>query len=150
MLVVRFVDRDMIMRYHWGLAVGHTYSHGANTTTSTTVQSGVDATGNAGEMMNETDVICRSLGHVDVDNPELSLDNWQDAEPETTGEVDLVSYPQEHEDYSYVDEPELDCEDQREAEESSEDEDREYDDDDLLLALDDMYGLGSDLDSHYN
>jgi hypothetical protein len=23
----RFVDRDMIMRYLWGLAVGHTYSH---------------------------------------------------------------------------------------------------------------------------
>ena len=23
----RFVDRDMLMRYHWGLGVGHTYSH---------------------------------------------------------------------------------------------------------------------------
>src|ERR1700722_2291156 len=23
----RFVDRDMMMRYHWGLAVGHTYGH---------------------------------------------------------------------------------------------------------------------------
>lgn len=22
-----FVDRDMLMRYHWGLAVGHAYSH---------------------------------------------------------------------------------------------------------------------------
>ncbi|KAF8067028.1 hypothetical protein FPV67DRAFT_1562486 [Lyophyllum atratum] len=25
-LVNRFVDRDMLMRYHWGLAVGHTYA----------------------------------------------------------------------------------------------------------------------------
>ncbi|KAF5314748.1 hypothetical protein D9611_007063 [Ephemerocybe angulata] len=25
--VNRFVDRDMIMRYHWGLGVGHKYSH---------------------------------------------------------------------------------------------------------------------------
>ncbi|RXW23302.1 hypothetical protein EST38_g2534 [Candolleomyces aberdarensis] len=25
--VNRFVDRDMIMRYHWGLGVGHLYSH---------------------------------------------------------------------------------------------------------------------------
>ncbi|KAF9230744.1 hypothetical protein BU15DRAFT_83245 [Melanogaster broomeanus] len=26
--VNRFVDRDMVMRYHWGLGVGHTYTHG--------------------------------------------------------------------------------------------------------------------------
>ncbi|KAH6896318.1 hypothetical protein BKA70DRAFT_1438538 [Coprinopsis sp. MPI-PUGE-AT-0042] len=26
--VNRFVDRDMLMRYHWGLGVGHAYSHG--------------------------------------------------------------------------------------------------------------------------
>lgn len=25
--VQRFVDRDMLMRHHWGLGVGHTYSH---------------------------------------------------------------------------------------------------------------------------
>ncbi|KAG6906368.1 hypothetical protein DXG01_014299, partial [Tephrocybe rancida] len=25
--VNRFVDRDMVMRYHWGLAIGHVYSH---------------------------------------------------------------------------------------------------------------------------
>jgi hypothetical protein len=23
----RFVDRDMLMRYHWGLGVGHLYAH---------------------------------------------------------------------------------------------------------------------------
>ena len=23
----RFVDRDMLMRYHWGLGISHTYSH---------------------------------------------------------------------------------------------------------------------------
>jgi hypothetical protein len=23
----RFVDRDMLMRYHWGLGIGHAYSH---------------------------------------------------------------------------------------------------------------------------
>ena len=27
MIIQRFVDRDMLMRYHWGLSVGHTYSH---------------------------------------------------------------------------------------------------------------------------
>jgi hypothetical protein len=25
---VRFADRDMLMRYHWGLGIGHVYSHG--------------------------------------------------------------------------------------------------------------------------
>jgi hypothetical protein len=24
---ISFVDRDMVMRYHWGLAVGHIYGH---------------------------------------------------------------------------------------------------------------------------
>lgn len=24
----RFADRDMLMRYHWGLGIGHTYSNG--------------------------------------------------------------------------------------------------------------------------
>ena len=27
-----FVDRDMLMRYHWGLGVGHTYAHGTTST----------------------------------------------------------------------------------------------------------------------
>jgi hypothetical protein len=27
----RFVDRDMLMRYHWGLAIGHLYTHGQAT-----------------------------------------------------------------------------------------------------------------------
>ena len=32
--VVRFVDRDMVMRYHWGLAVGHAYAHEKGDTVS--------------------------------------------------------------------------------------------------------------------
>jgi hypothetical protein len=41
MPIHRFVDRDMVMRYHWGLGVGHVYSHHSgsgsysNTTTNT-------------------------------------------------------------------------------------------------------------------
>ena len=26
-MISRFVDRDMVMRYHWGLGVGHVYAH---------------------------------------------------------------------------------------------------------------------------
>ena len=28
LMVSSFVDRDMVMRYHWGLGVGHTYAYG--------------------------------------------------------------------------------------------------------------------------
>ncbi|KAF8956820.1 hypothetical protein BDZ97DRAFT_1763402 [Flammula alnicola] len=31
--VNRFADRDMTMRYHWGLGIGHTYSHGRDNRT---------------------------------------------------------------------------------------------------------------------
>ena len=27
LMVTRFVDRDMLMRYHWGLGIGHSYTH---------------------------------------------------------------------------------------------------------------------------
>jgi|ERR1700722_1837797 len=27
-VLYRFLDRDMVMRYHWGVAVGHLYTHG--------------------------------------------------------------------------------------------------------------------------
>ena len=26
-MISRFVDRDMVMQYHWGLGVGHVYAH---------------------------------------------------------------------------------------------------------------------------
>jgi hypothetical protein len=32
-IVVRFVDRDMMMRFFWGLGVGHVYAHAKCTTT---------------------------------------------------------------------------------------------------------------------
>ena len=30
-VVSRFADRDMLMRYHWGLGVGHVYAHESTT-----------------------------------------------------------------------------------------------------------------------
>ena len=33
-ILSRFVDRDMLMRYHWGLGIGHAYSHTAFSTNS--------------------------------------------------------------------------------------------------------------------
>ena len=33
-ILSRFVDRDMLMHYHWGLGIGHAYSHTAFSTDS--------------------------------------------------------------------------------------------------------------------
>jgi hypothetical protein len=38
---IRFVDRDMVMRYHWGLGVGHVYSHQQSCTNAGVLWPGV-------------------------------------------------------------------------------------------------------------
>lgn len=40
-VATRFVDRDMVMRFHWGLGVGHVYSH-ADSSNADTVGRGVE------------------------------------------------------------------------------------------------------------
>jgi len=48
MPIHRFVDRDMVMRYHWGLGVGHVYSHHSGSgsySTTNTEQSGIEDRG---------------------------------------------------------------------------------------------------------
>lgn len=52
--VNRFVDRDMLMRYHWGLGVGHVHSHGL-VGVPTTVE-------------DETDGSLKDLEHHDLKN----------------------------------------------------------------------------------
>ena len=36
-IVCRFADRDMLMRFHWGLAIGHTYAHNSTWTEAFTI-----------------------------------------------------------------------------------------------------------------
>lgn len=40
--VGRFVDRDMVMRYHWGLAIGHVYTHRQRSTHAGVSWPGID------------------------------------------------------------------------------------------------------------
>jgi hypothetical protein len=47
-MVCRFVDRDMVMRYHWGLGVGHVYGHHPRSST----EAGTSALGDEGESQN--------------------------------------------------------------------------------------------------
>jgi hypothetical protein len=75
-----FVDRDMIMRYHWGLAVGHLYTHGHATVTRTS-----NAANNNDlelELDDATDINPGSYfphhdGDSDTEDPELGFEDRQ-------------------------------------------------------------------------
>jgi hypothetical protein len=49
MPIHRFVDWDMVMRYHWGLGIGHVYSHHSGSgsySTTNAEQGGIEDRGN--------------------------------------------------------------------------------------------------------
>jgi hypothetical protein len=80
-----FVDRDMFMRYYWGLAAGHTYTHSTRNDDSPTETS---ATSNTDDLEPETSsgdfgLLNQLLGRNDDDvqhdnDAELSFENRQD------------------------------------------------------------------------
>jgi len=79
----RFVDRDMLMRYHWGLGVGHIYSHvqranGPSAPTDTQTTSTAADEDSVNEEPPDDDIAS------DAENPELGFDNrgddWTDIE----------------------------------------------------------------------
>ena len=126
---LRFVDRDMVVRYHWGLGIGHVYSHGQGTAniTTTSVQAPDVTTDNsvginALEDGNDFDVDNPEDGNdFDVDNPELGLEDRED----DLGEED-----------DREDEPQIDCDDDE--------------DDEQLVAMDDMYGPVGTFDDYHD
>ncbi|KJA26291.1 hypothetical protein HYPSUDRAFT_133110, partial [Hypholoma sublateritium FD-334 SS-4] len=106
--VNRFVDRDMVMRYHWGLGVGHTYSHGRDvllqkdsTTSSTSEADGPDeedpsgssapiqadnVSGDAGGSEKENELEINKRLHRGVSEPE----DVDDAAGATNGHIQEV------------------------------------------------------------
>ncbi|OBZ68468.1 Sulfite reductase [NADPH] hemoprotein beta-component [Grifola frondosa] len=88
--VNRFVDRDMIMRYYWGMAVGHTYARRSAVSSSTPSEAvEQDLTvfqpiPNAPEHANGEDVTDHD--DVPVDSPEWGLDNREDDDGATSAE----------------------------------------------------------------
>jgi hypothetical protein len=107
----------MMMRYHWGLGVGHVYSHGqnaaSNSSTSTTAMRTVDIGADTGSVHEGIPEWCQQGQDdgSDTENPELGFDNRED------DWIDLR-------------------EDDYEGEVDDEDEDEE-----LMVAMDDMYGF---------
>lgn len=85
-LVFRFVDRDMMMQYNIGLAVGHTYAHGQ-------ASFGERATnGTCGPRMDDIDELDSSLpAHVVAagsDSDNSSIDDNLDADLTDSDEND--------------------------------------------------------------
>jgi len=99
---LRFVDRDMVMRYHWGMAVGHVYTHATPnnicrqaTTTDENTTGDLDL-----PTSSEHPGFCTDLSEQDVepedhegDDPELAFENREDdflAEEGAYDELGLV------------------------------------------------------------
>jgi hypothetical protein len=102
----------MLMRYHWGLGIGHLYSHGkttGNSTASTATSSSAQASNAEPTETEQVSVRQDHQSDSDVEDPELGFENRED---DYLGEEDVVS------------EDELGVES----------------DDSGLLAMDDMYG----------
>jgi hypothetical protein len=73
----RFVDRDMLMRYHWGLGVGHIYSHGqrADAPSEFTDRQTISTAGDEDSVNEEPP---NDDNASDAENPELGFDNRED------------------------------------------------------------------------
>jgi hypothetical protein len=95
------------MRYHWGLGVGHLYSHSQAADVPATAQTFHTTIDTAPEVVLQPCLGNNQYGETDAENPEFGFENreddWIDVE-ENFGE------------------------------------DRYEDDDDALVAMDDMYG----------
>jgi len=111
----------MLMRYHWGLAVGHVYSHGQGVDAPSTLAAAQDFDDTAeNETVLEPCLRDDQDDVSDTEDPELGFDNreddWVDAEGDS--EEEGVG--------------------------------AEEDEDELIVAMDDMYGLAAEEASHYD
>ena len=120
----RFADRDMIMRYHWGIGIGHTYSHGICLSTHPSTESipsethddspaNLNHSGSLAPADEDTDSpALNSELDVQDEDPSSSSDNeselglgsedseeWQDVPEELDDEEYLELYNTYHTDY---------------------------------------------------
>lgn len=107
----RFVDRDMVMRYHWGLAVGHTYAHRRTSFEPNTE-------GNTHQQDEEYDLCGDELPH--VQNHSADEESGCPPESDTDDDDGPIGIPSGSDDLEY--------------------EDGSIDSDGEFLAMDEMYG----------
>ncbi|KIJ10963.1 hypothetical protein PAXINDRAFT_16115 [Paxillus involutus ATCC 200175] len=82
-----FVDHDMLLRYHWGSGVGHTYSHTPDMAEHLDQLSYIRVSPGETQSLDNIDGSGDTLKHQDSDNPdvEFSLTNQDMLEWETIG-----------------------------------------------------------------
>lgn len=114
---VRFADRDMLMRYHWGLGIGHTYSHEHYSHPSHSILAEViELDDTSEEQTNDPDLRPMEWddgrsdkgGPMEVEDPELGLEE-RDKEPEFEWDSESELGPNEDElrDMSEISDEEL-------------------------------------------
>jgi hypothetical protein len=98
----RFSDRDLLMRYHWGLGVGHFHAHQSASTSGCVSDLAEDAQDIQVPDMEPQEALGETLAHAndrgsdmgyESDNPELSLEDrdlegWDDIEMDDVADVD--------------------------------------------------------------
>ena len=117
----RFVDRDMTMRYHWGLAVGHIYTHGQTASKITNTDKSASTTHSG---------VGLGLGAMPIASGSGATPD-SDSLQEDGADVEQVEADEDDEDY-------IDLTDGSEAEGAD-----DFSDDDMVLAMEDMYGARS-------
>src|SRR5882762_1063693 len=103
--MVRFSERDLLMRYHWGLGVGHLHAHQpAGIPRIPEQPDAVDARLHECDIeegfdANNVDVPIQDADSDtgDFDDPELSLEDrnfegWEDVESEGSVDMDVDAY----------------------------------------------------------
>jgi len=127
----RFVDRDMVMRFHWGLGVGHIYAHGLGQVSTPSPPS----PGSLGAGISE---------HSDSDyNMTTDTDNQTGDQPgpdQHAGSVDAKSDSDSESSHSESEDIDFSDWEDDDGGYSS-----EFSDDDELLGFDEMYGDDADL-----
>ncbi|KIK32395.1 hypothetical protein CY34DRAFT_101573 [Suillus luteus UH-Slu-Lm8-n1] len=79
----RFVDRDMFMRYQWGLGVGHTYTHPSHKAADTTANF---------EDQEEEEIQDQGICDSDSDHSSLESDSGEDSEDECSDNDSTLDY----------------------------------------------------------
>lgn len=103
MLFIRFLDRDMVMRYHWGLGVGHVYSHGRTAGRATAPSNPHDSDAAVEDVPPNEPIVAEQLEvGSDIDDPEFGFQNHDD---------DMGEDPQDFEDEFESDEGLIDLHD---------------------------------------
>ena len=72
----RFADRDLLMRFHWGLAVGHTYTHNSTLAEAVTEEHSDEVLDTAGS----TQADLPSVGLSEFSLHEHENHDWDDSD----------------------------------------------------------------------